>query len=281
MELEESELKERLLELEINEFHHPDRDDLRELIPAMLAYIGTTDSYLRDDLIYTAFTEWISEDNLLDKEQLRNVLSVILHDKHMFYRIGEQDTDSVFTRSFSVLILPQLLSAHNSRQLFESEEINRVKEQLLFFLANERDRRGYVDGKGWAHAIAHSADALAEIVLCAELNNSGLTEILGAISKVICVTDHCYIHSEEERLVTAVLEVIKKGSISEPEIFQWLDSFSLHALAVKSFPERIIIRSNVKNFLQSLYFRLSWEGILNSFGPVIDQTLRKISPYAN
>lgn len=281
MKFTESELKESLQAIEKNSFQLSAKDDLKELIPAMLEHIGSTDSILRDDLIYSALAEWISDENLIDNEQLRKILSVILDDKHMLYMLGEKDTDSIFTRSFSVLILPQLFNAQVNRQLFTDEEISRAKGKLLFFIANEKDRRGYVPGKGWAHAIAHAADALAELVICFKTDKESLMEILESIIDVICVSDQCYIHSEEERLVTVVLEVIKKRTISESKIHQWLETFSLNALAVKSFPERIIIRTNVKNFLQSLYFRLSWEGMLNNIGSEIDLTLRKISPFAH
>ena len=277
--MSEAELKAKLQELEQREFRPAEGVDPAELIPAMLQYIGTTDSHLRDEFIYAAFCEWILDDELLAKEQLRTLLPVLLDDRHLLCGLGEKDTDSVFTRSFSVLVIPLLLTAHYTRGLFSADEINMVKQKLLYYLENERDRRGYVQGKGWAHTIAHTADALSDLVLCPETDRPIMLEILDAIRGVICVKDICYIHSEEERLVTAVIEVIKKRQVSEHDIIQWIQSFSVEALAVITFPERQMIRTNVKNFLQSLYFRLEWEELLNGFETAIDQTLRSISPF--
>ena len=279
IKMSEAELKEKLQALEENEFRPAANEVPAELVPAMLEYIGTTDSYLRDELIYIAFCEWILDEELLTKEQLRSLLPVLLDDRHLMFGLGEKDTDSVFTRSFSVLVIPLLLTAHYTRGLFSADEINMVKVKLLHYLENEKDRRGYVQGKGWAHTIAHTADAMSDLVLCPETNRTAMLDILEAIREVICVCDICYIHSEEERLVTAAIEIIKKRQVSEQEIIQWIESFSEQALAVSTFPERQMIRTNVKNFLQSLYFRLNWEELLNGFETAIDQTLRSISPF--
>ncbi len=278
--LNETELKEKLHALAQNEFQLSTRENLSELIPAMLNHIGSTDSYLRDELIYSAFGTWILRYNALSPEQLRSLLPIILDEQHMLYKIGEQDTDSVFTRSFSVLVLPLLLITHRSQPLFSTPEIDQIKKQLLYYLENEKDRRGYVRDKGWAHAIAHAADALDDLAQCTEMNRLELVEVLGAIRKVICVESICYVHLEDERMVTAVIAILRRNLVAGVEITQWIEGFSDLALAVKSSPERHIIRANVKNFMQSLYFRLQWEGMINNLDAPINQTLRKINPFA-
>lgn len=280
MALSGIELKEKLQALAQNEFRPSENEDLSELIPAMLNYIGSTDSYLRDDLIYSAFGTWILRYSALSPEQLRNLLLIILDESHMLYKIGEQDTDSVFTRSFSVLVLPLLLITHRSHLLFSAPEINRIKKQLLYYLENEKDHRGFVHEKGWAHAIAHAADALDDLAQCAEMNKSDLAEILEAIRKVICIESACYIYSEDERMVTAVIAVLGRNLLSDVEITQWVEGFSDLVLTINTGPEKHIIRTNVKNFLQSLYFRLQWEQMTIKFDTPINQTLRRINPFA-
>lgn len=280
MALSEIELKEKLQALAQNEFLPSEKEDLSELIPAMLNYIGSTDSYLRDDLIYSAFGTWILRYSAPGPEQLRNLLPTILDERHMLYKIGEQDTDSVFTRSFSILVLPLLLIPHRSRLLFSAPEINRIKEQLLYYLENEKDHRGFVHEKGWAHAIAHAADALDDLAQCTEMNKSDLAEILEAIRKVICSESTCYTYSEDERMVTAVIAVLGRNLLSDVEITQWVEGFSDLVLTINTGPEKHIIRTNAKNFLQSLYFRLQWEQMTIKLDTSINQTLRRINPFA-
>jgi hypothetical protein len=173
-----------------------------------------------------------------------------------------------------------VLIAHRSRQLFSGPDIHRIKQQLLHYLEQENDRRGYVPVKGWAHAIAHAADALDDLAQCTEIQKPELAEILEAVRNVVCVETASYTHLEEERLITAVIAILRRSVLSDMEIHQWIEGFSDLALKIDSSPERHIIRTNVKNFLQSLYFRLRWEEMTNSFDAAIDHTLRRINPFA-
>jgi len=276
--LNEIQLKEKLQAFAQNKFRLSENDDVSGMIPEMLNHIGSTDSYLRDDLIYSAFGTWILRHNAISQEQLRAVLATVLDEQHILYNLGEQNTDSVFTRSFSILLLPLILINHRSRPFLSTSEVIHIKEKLLYYLENEKDRRGFVPEKGWAHAIAHTADALDDLVQCPEINKSDLAEILEAIRKVICVEGSGYLHLEDERMVTAVIAIIKRQLLSEAEITQWIESFATQVLNVNSMPESHVIRANVKNFLQSLYFRLQWEQV-TKFATPIDQTLQKINPF--
>jgi hypothetical protein len=188
----------------------------------------------------------------------------------------------VFRRSFSVLLLPLFfLITHRSQPFLTPVEINQVKEKLLLYLRHEKDRRGFVKGKGWAHTIAHAADALDDLAQCAELNETDLREILEAVRSVISVQDTGYIHGEDERIVTPVTAIIKRYLISDVELEQWIRSFADTVLTIHSMPQEIIIRTNVKNFLQSLFFRLQWEKMADRHKATIYQTLYKISLFAN
>jgi hypothetical protein len=277
--LNETQLKEKLQALAGKNFQLSAKDDLSEMIPAMLKYIGSTDSLLRDDLIYSAFATWIVNDDVVGREQLRAILPVALDESHLLYKLGEQNTDSVFTRTFSVLLLPLLLIAHRAHPFLSPAEISQTKETLLYYLRNEKDRRGFVKEGGWAHAIAHSADALDDLAQCSEMGKADLTQMLEVIREVVCVKEAGYMHLEEERLVTAVLAILRRQLLSDAELTQWMEGFAERTLPVRAAPDRHIILSNVKNFLQSLYFRSQWEQAPNQVTVSIDQTLQKINPF--
>ncbi len=277
--LNEAQLKERLQIFAENKFCPPENEDLSEIIAEMMRHIGSPDGYLRDELIYSAFGTWILDYDAIDHEQLRSLLPIVLDEEHLLYKVGEQNTDSVFTRSFSVLLLPLLLITHRAHPFLSGPEIYRIKEKLLYYLKNEKDRRGFVNGKGWAHAIAHAADALDDLVQCSELNKPDLAEILEVVYDMVCVKDLGYTHLEDERIVTAVIAILKRQLLSDTEITQWIQGFADRTLAVTAGPERSVIRANVKNFLQSLCFRLEWELAPNRFAAAIDQTLQIINPF--
>ena len=277
--LTEQQLKEKLQVLARNKFQPAKNEDLSELIPAMLTYIGSTDSDLRDELIYSAFGTWILHDKRLSQEQLHQLLPIVLDERHMFYGLGGQDTDSVFTRSFSILLLPLLLIAHRAQPFMSVAEVHEVKEKLLDYLAREKDLRGFVSEKGWAHAVAHSADALDDLVQCVEMEHADLAAVLVAIRDVVCATRMGYTHLEDERLVTPVIALLNRQLLPDALVTAWIESFAGRVQLIQTMPERLIIRSNVKNFLQSLYFRLQWEPVTYKFESSINRTLQKINPF--
>ncbi len=279
--LDEKQLKEALIPFAQNDFHCADPAAAAALVPDMLAHNGSTDSELRDDLIYSALATWITVDDCLDEDTLRFILRTALDERHLFHRIGESGADSVFRRSFSVLLLPLILHRQRARPFLAPAEVAGIKEDVLRFLREELDHRGFVEGPGWAHAVAHAADALAELARCPELGAADLNEILAAVRAAICDPERIYSFGEEERLATAVLSALGRQILPDAGLAQWVHTFADSALAVQALPQRYILRANIKNFLQSLYFRLQW-ALPNPFlSEAIDRVLFRINPYAN
>ena len=163
--LSETQLKQKLETLAKIKFKPEDESAVNELIPAMLAHIGSTDPELRDDLIYVAFIRWSMTYELIPPETLRDIFNTLLDEGHLFFGFGERDTDSIFTRSFSALWLPPILIAHRKKGFLTQKDIQNTHAKLLRFLREEKDRRGFVADKGWAHAIAHAGDALDDLAV--------------------------------------------------------------------------------------------------------------------
>ncbi len=250
------------------------------LLPVMLKYIGSTDPELRDDLIYFTFAKWIYEQRLIPAEHLHTILKQVLDDQHMFYHIDEIEGNGVFTRSFSVLLLPLLLGVHRDQSYLSEQEINEIKIKLFRFLSLEKDKRGFVEKKGWAHAIAHAADALSELAFCVEIGKQDLLEILFNIRSVVGDPEVVYSYGEEERLVTAVFSILQRDLLYGDEFKDWLQSFTNLVLAETRIPQKYNLRTNIKNFLHALYFRLLWEKKLDPYREIMENTLHAINPFA-
>lgn len=108
-----------------------------ELALHMMQHIGSTDPVLRDELIYVTFATWIGQ-GVFSEDQLRHVLQLALDDQHLFYGIGEQGTDSVFTRTFSVLLLPPILNVDRQRPFLDKEDIAGIHHRLTTYLECEK-----------------------------------------------------------------------------------------------------------------------------------------------
>ena len=98
-------LKQKLQHIQSSNHSIDHEEQPYELALYMMKHIGSTDPVLRDELIYVTFATWIGQ-GVFSEDQLRHMLQLALDDQHLFYAIGEQGTDSVFTRTFSVLLLP-------------------------------------------------------------------------------------------------------------------------------------------------------------------------------
>ncbi|RBP04463.1 hypothetical protein [Rossellomorea aquimaris] len=97
----ESALKSILTKIKYGESNWQEVDRLL-IIKSMLEHIGSTDGELRDQLIYTSFYRLIIENNQLEPELLKELLDACLSEL-IFKGIGEEETDTVFTRAFATL----------------------------------------------------------------------------------------------------------------------------------------------------------------------------------
>ncbi|ANF97699.1 hypothetical protein [Paenibacillus bovis] len=70
-------LKSRLQTLRSKEFDLEKEDSVTDYIESMLQNIGTVDSELRDDLIYSAFAKWIT-DGRISADDMLHIKNTIL-----------------------------------------------------------------------------------------------------------------------------------------------------------------------------------------------------------
>ncbi len=257
MQLSERALKDQLITLSEDKFQLPEQADPYERAVEMMPHIGSVDSELRDDLIYTCLATWVlAEEELFTEEHLKALLHISLDESHLFYKLGESRTDSIFTRSFSMLMLPLLLIAHRRRPYLTREELLEVKAKIFDYVQREKDLRGYVEeeDKGWAHAMAHSADALDDLALCKEMGVNDLREILTAIRGMVARPEVVYNFEEDERMVIPVKAALSRKILKEADVVEWLESFVPLTEEKEPFPSVYRQALNIKNFLRSLYF---------------------------
>ncbi|MFC4560119.1 DUF2785 domain-containing protein [Virgibacillus kekensis] len=254
--------------------------DLYNLIDSMLVNIGTTDPVLRDTLMYTTFGKLVMED-YLSEEQMKYILRVSLDNEHLFFKIGERDSDSVFTRSFSALVVALILEKEKQDRFLEPEILVNTTNASLTYLSKERDIRGYVEEKGWAHSIAHGADMLEGAIRGKDFDRDLTGRCLETIK--VCLFkgeagDGPYIDDEEERLIFAVEALLDKGLPAEA-LDNWVvglseslqDVWNEEGFSLLFFRKK----SNVLNFLKALYFRLAFRGECSGVRESIQSLLKQ------
>ncbi|MFD0771827.1 DUF2785 domain-containing protein [Bacillus sp. CGMCC 1.60114] len=273
--MDQYELKQELQQIKNNNYSVPEDVDAYPYAQWMLEYIGSSDAELRDDLIYSTLERWITGEVFRQKE-LRGLLLQALSPDYLFYKIGEKGTDSVFKRAFSILIPPLIVSIHEKEPFLSEEQLYSVAEQVLEYVYLEKDVRGYVEGKGWAHSTAHVADALD--ALSRTIRNREFSHaILAAVRHKVCLHDYLYINFEDERLVTAVMSLWNQNILAQEEWKNWLYSFTI--IEAAPAPQNDILVQNIRTFLRSLYFRALEKEADSLFTVAVLDTLKELKKF--
>lgn len=273
--LEKQALKELLKSIKNNDYAVPEGVNPYELSLVMMENIGDIDSELRDDLILYNLFKWINE-GILSAKEVYELLMIAIDEEHLLKGLGNIN-DSVFARTFSSEIVAAAIYKHRKAKFISESDIQKAFNTVLKFYNEDRDVRGYIEGKGWAHGAAHGADALDEFARCEEIGYQGLKLILDAIYKKVNVNYYGYIHFEDERMITAVKAILERKIIPTKEIEEWIKNFNKIEKTGR-YPEDLVIQFNVNIFLKSLYFRLidkpEYEQITNTIREVLKEISR-------
>lgn len=244
-----------------NNYNFPEGHTVKSLTSELLSFLGSTDPELRDEFAYAILVEWVDHD-LYTPDDLRQVIAGL--SANLEIGIGETRTDSVFLRAFSVLTLALIVYYDNKKSFLKSDEVGVILDKGLQYLAAEKDPRGYVPVKGWAHALAHTADLLLVLAKNKYIGASQHIRILNEIAKkLVNTTDWVYIHGEDDRLSAAVLAIFQRALLDPPAIKEWLDSLtnpgggSWKGTWTKEESTRPFF--NVRNFFRSLYLKVTTE----------------------
>lgn len=244
-----------LQRIEENDYELRSGEDIKDYVKLMLEHIGDPEPVLRDELIYSTFYKWINEKHWFNDAELRELLWILLDEQHLFYHIGNKEDLTVYTRTFSVLVVALILQRHREMAILDSSEFIKVKQGLIRYYEEERDLKGYMEKEGWAHAAAHGADALDELVLCSESDAEVREEVLTVIQKMLYNDQYIFREEEDERIATIIVTIIDHHLLPQQSITDWI----LNLAQCGSWPRshsQYVNRINTKNFLRSLYFRL-------------------------
>jgi Protein of unknown function (DUF2785) len=243
-------------------------DDAPALTRELLEYLGSPDPNLRDSIAYPVLEQWIHR-GYFTAADLKQMVSML--GKNLREGLGAVDSDSVFLRSFSCLVLAELVYEDATRGYLLGAEVLRLLEEALAYYPAEQDLRGYVPGKGWAHAVAHGADLLWVLSRNENVGADDLQRILAVLSSKIAPVDApVYMWNEDQRLVRAVLGVLSREVIPLRTLESWLAGLTVRdgqqlsvELALEGNPPVALadgwlpVLLNTRTFLSALCYHLA------------------------
>ncbi len=242
-------------------YRPPEHADLEALTDELLVMLGSPDGELRDDIAYATLATWVSEGRYA-AQALGTMGGQMV--KNLRVGLGDQASDSVFLRAFSVLILGEIVAVDAKDPHLPTALLRAWMAEAVQYLRLERDERGYVPGRGWAHAAAHTADCLGAMAAHPATAASGLREILAAVAdRILRPGAQVFLHEEDERLAFASLAVLRRPEIAQGDVQAWCGRFAGPAeggswQVASSQDQGARVYINVKTFLRSLYFQLLW-----------------------
>jgi len=283
--MEGNSLKNKLLKWKENDWNIPEEVNKYELALELMDGLKSTDPILRDDLSLS-FLWGIIDEDMLSKSEVSNLLKLALSEEHLFHKLGALEDDSVFNRSFTALIIGAIIGYHNDKleeegqAILSKTEVVEAFHKVMEYFKKERDVRGYVDVKGWAHSAAHTGDTLANFAICIELDKEHMLEILKGIREKVTIDYYVYKNVEAERITSTIMYISKRDDINDEDIIEWIRSFN-DLEQPKDNPQYHNFIENVKNFLRSMYFRFKVKGVNSEILIEIEKVLNKINERFN
>lgn len=283
-----------------SEYMLPQNYSLSSLTSELLSLPVSLDPEMRQGPAYSILDTWIHR-GYYSHAQLWQTATQLLH--NLTVGLGEQETDSVFLRSFSLLILSEIIYYDLTSPTLDKHEIEHLLESALAYVVAEKDVHGYEPDKGWVHTIAHAADFLWVLAQNRFVTVGDLERIMNVIAtRVTEPVAFVYLYDEDERLVRTVMGILQRDLLKIAFLATWLqrltqspgrialsaDFESGQALKIVGDTAETCARHNTKHFLRSLYFQLREPGfagltfvdqspsITASFLPHVEQALQDI-----
>jgi hypothetical protein len=238
----------------------PDDPPLADLTAELTTMLGSSDPSVRDGIAFPTLATWVGEgvyDDLL--EGLGDGMTAGLR-----VGLGENGTDTVFRRSFSALALTVCLDRATSpvtsgRVDVSDDAVMRWGDRVAGWLVRENDLRGYVPGKGWAHALAHGADALGALAQAPVMGRLELTVLLDVIAdRLLTPTRARLVHGEDDRLAMATMQVLRRDMVGLDVLEPWVARLAERARpAFDGDGDPYVVTGNVQSYLRSLHLQVA------------------------
>jgi len=277
--------KEFWVSLARNSFTVPDGHTLENLTAIIFGYLGSTDPELRDDIAYVIYANWLKRE-MFSSETIKSHVDTLL--ANLETGIGEPESDTVFLRAFSVLLLAEIVHNDNKKTLLDKTHVKTIIAKTIWYIGAEKDPRGYIPVKGWAHALAHTADLILVLARNRNTDPADLWSFLATIAhKIVHSTQSVYIHGEDDRLASAVIEILRRDAVSLNQMQAWTTSIlqpdGKDWTGALVDEERNRAFQNTRNLLRSIYFALIQESTEfpehEGFVLLIRNALENLKPY--
>lgn len=181
----------------------------------LLPCLGSPNSELRDTIGYGLYTYW-----------LRNELLAVQTKQFLYEQLsGNLDSEDSLLRSFSALVLSEILRADTVTQFLSDSQRSSLLQLSIQALTAENDYRGLDAQLGWIHPIAHLSDVLWRFALHPSLEEDQARQIISAVRARATPVDVSYIFNEGDRLARVIATLMQRDLIAQEQWLEWMSGF--------------------------------------------------------
>src|SRR5262245_40817637 len=147
--------KSSLQSLRSQKFALPTIEAKRTLADGLLPCLASPDPELRDRIATEALTQWMRNGDF-DETTLRSI-------RDRLYAMLDAPAGAGFGPPFAALLLSEVARTDRvapRKGWLSAAERSAMVERASAYVESVRDYRGYVNGDGWRHGVAHGADWL-------------------------------------------------------------------------------------------------------------------------
>jgi len=212
--------------------------------------LDNPDPIRRDEIAFGALSTWMRGKKLAP-ETLRPLTQRLLQ------QLDGADAQG-FRKPFAALVLSEVARTDRAQPWMTADERTRMADAATAYLHSVRDYRGYIDGEGWRHGVAHGADWAMQLALNKSLPPANVMSLLAAVGTQVMPADgHAYAFGEPGRLARPVAYAVARGDIEPAATDAWLGNL-ITSLGSRPENNHQAIwwerRANLENFLHALAY---------------------------
>ena len=189
-------------------------------LDALADCLGDPDPAVRDDFAYMLWSEGLRA-RQLTAPQMRVAL------RRLTAAMAAQEDELGFRRPFAALALSEIARTDRIAPWLTDAELHALAEAGSAYLSGVTDYRGFEEGEGWRHGVAHGADLMLQLALNPRLTRADADLLLSAIASQVVPGEPVFYHyGEPGRLARPLLFLARRADIDLSAWSAWFEALA-------------------------------------------------------
>ncbi len=197
-----------LSQFRAGDFQIADDGRRNEWALALAGCTGDPDPRVRDGIAFEALSQWL-------RGKVLTPATVDLLRQRLLAQLQAAPDADGFRHPFAALLLSEVARSDRIDPVFSDHDRAALVAAAASYLRGIRDYRGFIDGEGWRHGVAHGSDLLLQLAVNPKVNSEQRIVLLDAIgSQVVPEGVTYYVHGEPERLARVLIHACQRDPLS-------------------------------------------------------------------